>query len=438
MYWGCSVNTPDRPFPDFVSPHKTRDRLVIPEVLVHPGNQAAIGSSVFMASLPDVDILEEFNIAIAILFYCGLDTYLTIENSNIPVEFLRLRDMLRGKYNAKVHTGAGRKFWEVTGLQPTASVVDCLRKLIELLQQSEGCPEICSEASITNTADWVLSTNCRTNMDSYELHCFTAKRQLFLTVGNTFYCIRSGVRINIMKRIFNDWTYDLDVGMLKRTGSHSSNNKTASPHNNIPVQQTIKTRFKEDDTLNKKITPGFHHPAEPRNSPIYEPTAKKRKGNDIKLRTSESESDQEYFKRVTKVVHHPVAKLHSIPNHDRQPQPTSKTLKADGIKIIPSPDSNQDNLTQPHSNSVTMPFVKEPKPEVIDLGLSPVTIPINTREDDPEQTRILYPATNASNASFNDLLDDEKQPIRQIYPDKSTLVCCSTTTVFGINVGEWM
>ena len=406
--WLVPVDSPGRPFPNFVTPNTTKDRLVIPEVLVHPGHQTAVGSSVFMVSLPDVDYLDQFNLAISIFFYCGLDAYFTKENSSIPLEFLQLKEMLRGKYSPKVHTGAGRKFWEVTGLSSTATVKDCLRQLIKLIQLSEGCPEISDQASSKSTSDWLMSTTCNPRTQSFhKLHCFAAKKQIFANVGNTFYCITSGVRIVIDKRIFNDWQYELDVGMFKREASHQSqscNNQGVASLSTTPVQQPIKQSL--------KTAAGPQSPAQPCSNPFLDKTAKKR-GSDVpeikKLPEDTITSDEPLSDHVGK----------SDPNNQSHPKYTSKH------KVWPKAEKRK-SCDQDNCDIDTKPAVKTMKPDLITLDDSPVTISV------PEEQ------ANFCDAPFDQLLDDDSKPVRQLYPDKTTLMCCSTTTVFGIPVGQWM
>lgn len=53
----------------------------------------------------------------------------------------------------------------------------------------------------------------------YKLHCFVSRKQLLVNVDNTFYCIKSGVRVAVKQRVlgvFNDSKFELDVGMFKR------------------------------------------------------------------------------------------------------------------------------------------------------------------------------------------------------------------------------
>ena len=45
------------------------------------------------------------------------------------------------------------------------------------------------------------------------MHWFVARKQLFVNVGNAFYCVQEGTGISIEKRVFDDWKYELDVGV---------------------------------------------------------------------------------------------------------------------------------------------------------------------------------------------------------------------------------
>jgi hypothetical protein len=52
----------------------------------------------------------------------------------------------------------------------------------------------------------------------------------------------------------------------------------------------------------------------------------------------------------------------------------------------------------------------------------------------PTMLHTIHAVATWSDAPSDDLLDEQNEPVKKLPPDRSALICCSTTTVFGFHV----